>query len=248
MSIDSHALRLVVLSLRYSSWSIRPWLVLQAAGADFETETAEIPDLAAQSTEEGPGLAQLKQEQVERRRKQGSVIGLFPVLHVGGTPIHESLAICEWVADAYPEAHLWPEDPLERALARAASCEMATGFSHLRTNMSCNVFARVPGFEPDPATALEVERVLEIWRTSLDRSRGPFLFGSFGIVDCIYFPVITRFRTYGIELDRELEAYASRVEAHPAVQAWRERAEDAPAIPVYDAAIRALGGDPAGNR
>jgi glutathione S-transferase len=224
---------------------MRPWLALTAAGADFELETAEVPDLAVQNISSGPGLVDLKREQRIRRRGQGSVTGLFPVLWVGGTPIHESLAICEWVSETYPEAGLWPDDPLERAQARSVCLEMATGFSHLRTTMACHVFARVPDFRPDPATTIDIERVHEIWRTNLDRSGGPFLFGDFGIPDCVFFPVLTRFRTYGIPLDAQLEAYAARLESHPAVEAWRSVAAGMPATPVYDTMIRDLGGDPA---
>lgn len=237
-------LRLHVLSLRYSSWSIRPWLALTAAGAKFETETVVLPDLAVQSNAQGQGLIDLKQDQLASRRAQGSVVGLFPVLRVDGTPIHESLAICEWVADTFPEASLWPEDRLERARARAICCEMTSGFSNLRSTMSCHVFARVPVFRPDAATAIEIERVREIWRGSLARSGGPFLLGTFGIADCMYFPVLTRFRTYGIALDSALEGYAARLESHSAVLAWRAVARNAPAIPIYDEAIRRLGGDP----
>lgn len=241
---EETALQLHVLSLRYSSWSIRPWLALTAAGAQFETVTVKLPELWAQADANDPGLVDLKRDQLEQRRKQGSVIGLYPVLRVDGTPIHESLAICEWVADTFPEAGLWPADTLDRARARAICCEMTSGFSNLRSTMSCHIFARVPNFQPDAATMLDIERVFEIWRTSLDRSGGPFLLGSFGIVDCMYFPVITRFRTYGVGLESDLEAYAARVEAHPAVQAWRVVARVAPATPVYDESIRALGGDP----
>jgi len=238
-------LGLSVLSLRYSSWSIRSWLVLRAAGADFKLDTVEIPDLGVQSAATGQALADLKSDQLVQRRAQGSVTGLFPVLRVDGKPIHESLAICEWAADTFPEAGLWPNDPIERAQARAICLEMSTGFAHLRTTMSCHVFARVPNFQPDQATQVDVDRIREIWRTSLEQSGGPFLFGAFGIPDCVYFPVLTRFRTYGIPLDRQLEAYATRLESHPVVEAWRAVAARAPAIPIYDAMIRELGGDPA---
>ena len=237
-------LRLTVLSLRYSSWSIRPWLALRAAGASFETETVVLPDLATPIDPTGSDFVGAKRQQLADRRAQGSVTGFFPVLHVDGIPIHESLAICEWVAESYPEAGLWPAETIDRARARAVCCEMASDFSHLRGKMPCNVFARVPGFEPDRETMLEIDRVLEIWRGSLQHSGGPFLFGAFGIADAMYFPVLKRFRTYGISLGKELEVYAEGVESHPAVEAWRSVARQAPPIPSYDHAIRELGGDP----
>ena len=236
-------LRLYVLSLRYSSWSMRPWLALTAAGAAFETVTSVIDDLSPQGQGEGPGLVDLARNQLEERRSQGSVTGLFPVLDVDGVAIHESLAICEWAADTYPDAGLWPDDTLERGQARAICSEMATGFANVRTHMACNVFASVPSFAPDDATAIEIDRIFELWREALGRSGGPFLFGSnFGIADAFFFPVVTRFRTYHVHLPSRLEDYAQAVEASAAVAAWRVAAEGAPALPTYDAAIRALGG------
>jgi glutathione S-transferase len=238
-------LLLRVLSLRYSSWSIRPWLVLTTAGAPFSFETVDIEDLAVQGIDTGPALTAISEAQLARRRAQGSITGLFPVLYVDGTPIHESLAICEWVAEAFPEAGLWPEEALERARARAICCEMVAGFQQLRTHMSCNVFARVPRQVRSAAVERDIRRVLEIWRDSLDASGGPFLFGKFSIADCIYFPVLTRFRTYGVELDSHAETYARELEAHDSIKKWQEVAMIAPRIPVYDEAIRGLGGDPA---
>jgi glutathione S-transferase len=235
-------LRLHVLSLRYSSWSIRPWLALTAAKATFGTETVEIEGLGAQSTNDGPGLVQVGDERLSNRRKLGSVTGLFPVLYVDTIPIHESLAIGEWVAETYPEAGLWPTNPLTRARARALCCEMVSGFHPLRSSMSCHPFARVPNHTPDAATAIDIRRIFEIWRNTLDASGGPFLFGSFGLADCFYFPVLTRFRTYGVDLEPGLEDYAKSLEAHPAVAAWRRSARNAPPIPVYDEYVRRLGG------
>ena len=234
-----------VLSLRYSSWSIRPFLALAAAGADFRIETAEVADLNADTGAQGEALIEESTARLARRRRLGSVTGLFPVLSVDGRAVHESLAICEWVADAYPDAGLWPDDAVERARARAVCCEMLSGFKHLRNHMSCHVFARVPGFAPDAATQIDIQRVFEIWSDALEASSGPLLFGRFSIADCMYFPVLTRFRTYDVALPPALEAYAQHLEAHPSVDQWRLAAADAPAIASYDEMIRSLGGDPA---
>lgn len=241
-------IRLCVLSLRYSSWSIRPWLALKASSVPFELETIEIEDLGVQKADQGLAPGAISATELGRRRAQGSVTGLFPVLYVDNTPVHESLAICEWVADSFPEAALWPEDRLERARARAACVEMVSGFHNLRAKMSCHVFARVPDHQPDAATENDIRRVFEIWRGALDSSGGPFLFGSFGIADCMYFPVLSRFRTYGVPLDSDLEAYAANLHGHPAVEAWGREAEAAPPIPAYDEHIRKLGGDPEAAR
>lgn len=231
-------LHLHVLSLRYSSWSIRPWLALRLANADFTFATSELPDM-------GAPLASVEaaSQQLSERRQLGSVTGLFPVLETQGTRIHESLAICEFVAEQFPDAGLWPEGSLARARARSVSCEMASGFSHLRSKMGCHVFARVPDFVPDAATEVEINRVFELWSACLDASGGPFLFGAAaGIADCMYFPVVTRFRTYGVSLPEALERYAQAMESHPAALDWREAAHASPRIQNYDAGILALGG------
>ena len=226
-------LKLTVLSLRYSSWSMRPWLALTHAGATFETETVALPHMQRQAEE--TSLAE--------RRAKGSVRGLFPVLRVDGTPIHESLAICEYAADTYPKAGLWPADALRRAEARAICSEMVSGFTSMRGEMSSHLFGRVPNFKPGAAAQADIERVLEIWSEKLAQSGGPFLFGRFSIADAMYFPVLGRFRTYGIELPTALAPYGQALEAQPAVRALIEVARNAPRIPVYDDALRRRGGE-----
>ena len=227
-------LKLTVLSLRYSSWSMRPWLALYHTGAPFETETVSLPHLAKQS----------ENTSLEQRRSLGSVRGLFPVLRVDGTPIHESLAICEYVADAFPDAHLWPMEPLQRATARAISTEMVSGFTAMRNEMSCHLFGRVPSFKPTRAAVTDIERVFEIWNEKLDASGGPFLFGRFSVADAMYFPVLTRFRTYAVKLPSTVVPYAEALESHPAVLALIAVASSAPHIPVYDDYLRRFDGDP----
>jgi glutathione S-transferase len=138
-------LKLTVLSLRYSSWSMRPWLVLTHAGAEFETETVDLgPDYG---TSNAPPLA--------LRRKLGSVRGLFPVLRVDDTPIHESLAICEYAAEAFPQAELWPSNAVQRAEARAICCEMLSGFGNLRQQCASRWRSTVKG---RPAAASSYSR------------------------------------------------------------------------------------------
>ena len=153
-------LELLVITLRYSSWSMRPFLALAHAGADFRTTTVDL-NLAKQTVVGGAMVAQ--QVDLGARRALGSVTGLFPVLRVDGEPIHEALAICELVAERFPEAGLWPDDSLVRARARAVSAEMASGFPHLRNHLSCHPFARVPGFVPPPEAQRDIARVCEIW-------------------------------------------------------------------------------------
>lgn len=239
-------LKLTVLSLRYSSWSMRPWLVLTHAGADFETETVELSGMTRQwaSGEDSDSLATIAPSWLSERRALGSVQGLFPVLRVDGSPIHESLAICEYAAEAFPDAGLWPADPLSRAAARAISCEMLSGFISMRGEMSCHLFGRVPSFEPGAKTIADLRRIFEIWRDCLDRSGGPYLFGRFCIADAMYYPVLTRLRTYGIRLPNALVDYANALDSLPAAQRLIDRARAEPRVSVYDDYLRRLGGDP----
>ncbi len=238
-------LKLNVLSLRYSSWSMRAWLALSHAGADFATETVELPNLRKQAMDAdgSKGVASMDSATAQERRALGSVRGFFPVLWTGGVPIHESLAICEYVADTFPQAELWPREPLLRAQARAISCEMLSGFMYLRGELSCHLFGRVPSYSPSSEALAEIDRVLEIWDACLQRSGGPFLFGSFSIADAMYFPVLTRFRTYGIEIPDAARAYGEALDALPAVQRLIATAVSQPKIPIYDEYLVNLGGN-----
>lgn len=236
---------LYVMSLRYSSWSMRALLPLLHVGADVDVRTVTLdvirqgeaePDVASEE------YVQYAAERLAARRALGSVTGYFPVLEIGGSRIHEALAICEWTAERYPEAQLWPQDAIQRAQARSLCAEMASNFINLRHRMSVHVFARVPDFSPDGPTRVEIERVFELIQQALSASGGPFLFGRFGIVDAMYYPVLTRFRTYGVRLPDEVRAYAEAMEASPAVSRWKVLARQAPALPVYDDYIRSMGG------
>lgn len=222
---------------------MRAWLALRHAGADFVTDTAEVDLSKRNPTAHADGSNERSGDTLAARRKLGSVTGLFPVLHVDDTPIHESLAICEWVNEAYPAAHLWPADSLARARARAISCEMISSFANIRTHLSCHLFGRV-ALPLDAATQTEVARVFELWREALGRSGGPYLFGPFSIADCMYYPMRTRFRSYGVPVPADLEPYTSALDETPAVRALVEVARTAPRVPAYDAYMRSVGGDP----
>lgn len=208
---------------------MRPWLALTHAGAEFETTTVQLESFETTTLAE--------------RRALGSVSGLFPVLRVNGTPIHESLSICEYAAESFPDAALWPQDAVERARARAICSELVGGFLPMRAELACHLFARVPDLVPSDAAIANINRVFEIWRECLESSGGPFLFAHVSIADYFYFPVLTRFRTYGIEIPERLAAYTAELEALPAVRALIDTARSAPQTPVYDDYIRKLGGD-----
>lgn len=236
------------MTLRYSSWTIRAWLGLSHAGVPFTSTTVDLAAITGVRKQEMSGGAigaiGVSDDVLQKRRQLGSVTGLFPVLYVDGQPIHETLAILEFVAEAFPEAKLWPDDPMDRALARSISTEMATGFNNVRDELSCHIFARAPPRQLRQGTLKELARIMEIWRTCLKKYGGPFLFGRFSVADCMYYPVVTRLRTYSVEIPKDLLPYCEALEALPMVKKLLEIAKDEPRVPVYDEFIRSIGGDP----
>ncbi len=218
-------LRLVCANLNYSSWSVRPWLALKHAGVTFRTHDVGL------KTSDG----------WKERILAFSGAGRVPVLVDGSLSIHESLAICEYVAELAPAARLWPEDPKLRARGRAIACEMHSGFPHLRSAMSMNLRARARATPQGPELDAEIARVLDIWHASLSTAEGPFLLGQFSIADCMFFPVASRFRTYGVQLPSDAAAYANALFELPFVKELQVLAEAAPAIAEYDALLDGSG-------
>jgi glutathione S-transferase len=212
---------LVIGNLNYSSWSLRPWLALKGAGLDFRTQLIEL----------------FVDPEWRRKVLQFSGAAKVPVLVDGSLSVHESLAICEYVAELAPEAKLWPEERATRARARAVSSEMATGYHCLRNEMPFNARARAKDFTVSEGAQAEITRAAEIWSASLQSSGGPYLFGHFTIADCMYFPLLGRFRTYGVKLEGDALAYDRVMHETPFVEEWYELARTAPPIPKYDASI-----------
>jgi glutathione S-transferase len=204
-------LTLYVGSKRLASWSLRPYLALAHAGAAFATETILLdrPETKAQIAAVNPA-----------RR--------VPVLHHDGLVIGESLAICEYVAELYPAAGLWPDDRRARARARAVATEMHAGFAALRREMPMDIGAKKPHVGRTVESLADIDRVLEIWREQLAASGGPFLFGTFTIADAMFAPVTTRFVTYEIELDDICAAYVRAVGELPAMRQWHADADVEP--------------------
>ncbi|HET7544779.1 MAG TPA: glutathione S-transferase [Polyangiaceae bacterium] len=215
-------LRLVCGNLNYSSWSVRPWLALKHAGLPFRVHDIGL------KTEEG----------WKDRILSFSGAGQVPVLVDGSLSVHESLAICEYVSELAPTAHLWPDDIQLRARGRAIACEMHSGFLPLRKAMSMNLRGRASVTPKSPEIDRDVGRVLDIWRASLSSSGGPFLLGRFSIADCMYFPVATRFRTYGVALPADAQVYLEALFALPFVRELETLAATAPPIAEYDAFLR----------
>jgi glutathione S-transferase len=214
-------LRLVSANLNYSSWSIRPWLALKRAGLPFRTHDVGL------KTEEG----------WKDRILSFSGAGTVPILVDGSLSIHESLAICEYVAELAPAAKLWPDDIKLRARGRAISCEMHGGFASLRQGMTHNLRGRARSTPQSSAIDADIARVLDIWQASLSSSDGGFLLGAFSIADCMYFPVAARFRTYGVRLPDFANAYSAALFGLPEVQELEELARGTPPIPEYDSSL-----------
>lgn len=207
----------------YSSWSLRPWLVLMWGKVPFETRLVPLG---------GEGYGQRRMPSVLAVSPQGSL----PVLHADGEIIGDSLAIAEWAAECVPS--LWPRDATARAHARAATCEMHSGFGAIRTNLPCNIRRRAEPRALSDAVAREVARVDELWSSLRARfgGGGPYLFGPEPtIADAFYLPMATRFRTYGVALSAGASAYAEALLQDSAFLTWEREALDEPlSMPQWD--------------
>ncbi len=202
----------------YSTWSLRPWLVIKRTGVPFQTTELDI-----YSPE---GLAAMKLL---------SPSGFVPFLQIDGEVIWDSLAIAEWCAEQFPEAQLWPADPVARALARAATCEMHGGFQALRQHCSTGVGHTMVGPDrspppTDPQALEDIARVVDLWTGCRARfgTAGPYLFGPWSIADAFFTPVAARFRHYQIDLaaagdvDRTAAAYRDTLLAQPDFLEWSQ--------------------------
>ena len=201
---EKTGLKLIIANKNYSSWSMRPWIAMKAFGIPFE----EIRIL-------------LDQPETSSRIAHYSPAGRVPVLIAGNVTIGDSLAICEYLAEQFPENNLWPQATDARAIARSICAEMHSGFSGLRSAMSMNIRASFPGRGRTSEAQADIGRVCEIWETCLSEfGHHQFLFGDFSIADAFFAPVAMRFRTYGVSLAPALRAYVERVSSHPAVAQW----------------------------
>ena len=205
-------LQLVIGNKNYSSWSMRPWVVLRQAGIPFE-------EVQLKFDETGGGL---RVAGIERYSAAGKV----PVLLIDGEPVWDTLAICETLAELYPAKQLWPQDPKARRVARSICAEMHSGFQGLRGAMPMNIRGRYPGKGLDEKSSQDIQRVLAIWADCRARfgKGGGLLFGTFGIPDAFYTPVVMRFQTYGVELPPVARAYCEAVQALAAVREWCDAA------------------------
>lgn len=178
-------MQMVIGTRKWSTWSMRPWLVARRAGLAFEDV-----------------LVALRTPQTAKALDAYSPSGQCPVLIDGDLTVWDSLAICEYLADKHPDKALWPLDPAARALARAACAQMHGGFQSLRGECPMDLSVPIELLELTEATQADVRRMIRLWRTLKQRfgAGGPFLLGDWSIVDAYFTPVATRFRTYAIDL------------------------------------------------
>lgn len=159
-------------------------------------------------------------EEVQKRSPSGRV----PLLRIEENgqawSVWDSLAICETLAERHPQAKLWPDAPRARAEARAVSAEMHSGFPDVRDQMTMDFARKLPTPDLRDTTKAQIARILKIWTDALAAHGGPFLFGDFSIADCMYAPVCSRFRTYGIDMPDAAQAYVDRMFALPAMVDW----------------------------
>ncbi len=207
-------LTLAVGTRNWSSWSLRGWLPVKLSGLPFDEQ-----------------YVRLRHDDTEAEVKKISPSGLVPLLTVEDGDrrfqIWDSLAIAEFMAEIAPHAHLWPEDRVQRAKARAVAAEMHSGFAALRQQFPMEFARHKPGISPDAGTAKAIARIVAVWEACLAQSGGPYLFGAHpGIADAFYAPVVSRFRTYDVALSGPAKAYAERVWAHPFMQEWLTASAD----------------------
>ena len=197
------ALKLYVGNKNYSSWSMRPWVALKAAGVDFEDEVVRFDFPAG-----NPDIKALSEG------------GTVPVLKHDGLRLWESLAIIEYVAELFPDKPLWPADRKQRALARAYCSEMATGFRPLRNAAPMNLRYPKKTLAVGDDVRANIRRIEQIWHSNIENSGGPFLFGAFSAADAFFAPVVARFDSYLLVDHPVTLRYMQAVQNHPAVQAW----------------------------
>lgn len=211
-------LELVIGNKNYSSWSMRPWVALTQAGIAFTERKLRLDDFTPESS-------------FKHAITAIHPAGLVPVLLAGPLVIADTLAICEYLAEQYPEKHLWPADVAARAQARSAAAQMHSGFSGLRSALPMNIEAQLADvgerlLANDAALRVDLARLFTLWRSLLAQSGGPLLFGGFCIADAFYAPVVMRLLSYAIPIPDDLRPYVQAVQQLTSVQAWVDGALD----------------------
>ena len=200
----------------YSSWSMRPWVLLRQAGIAFDEVRVRFDSFEANS---------------EFKRTVGAVspTGKVPALVDGDLVVWDTLAIAEYVAETHPEKNLWPRDKAARARARSVCAEMHSGFTALRSHCPMNIEALLPDtgaliWRDQPGVRADVQRLVDMWSGLLAQYGGPMLFGAFSIADAFFAPVCMRLHSYALPVPAHIAAYVDRVRALPGVTAWIDEA------------------------
>jgi glutathione S-transferase len=204
-------LRLIIGNKNLSSWSLRPWLALSHPGIPFEEHTVAY-----------------ELEDWHERVRRFSPTARVPVLEHGALRVWESIAICEYVAELFPEAKLWPANREARAVARTLSAEIHAGFADLRNECSMNIVKRFPRKTESEGVQKDVRRVDSMIHEARRQygDGGPFLFGTFSIADAMLAPITTRIVTYDLDVAEETRAYVETIITLPAMVRWRRGAEE----------------------
>lgn len=206
-------MKLVIANKNYSSWSLRPWLVLTHFGIPFEEEQVLLS---------GEGW--------KEKFRAVSPTGRVPLLIDGDLVIAESIAIIEYLAEKFPDKPIWPASLRDRALARSAAAEMHAGFTALRNAAPMNLRKSLPGRIEVDEVAGDLARIEALWGGLLDTSGSPFLFGDFTAADAMFAPLATRLRTYDLPVSDTAGAYVEAIYALPAFQSWFAAADVEPWI------------------
>ena len=209
-------LKLYIGNKNYSSWSMRPWVLMRQAGIAFEEVMVRFDAFTPES-------------QFKQRLGGITPAGKVPVLDDDGLVVWDTLAIAEYLADRFPAAGLWPADRAQRARARSLCAEMHAGFTALRGACPMNIEARLADtgaliWRDKPAVRADVARLVQMWGELLRQHGGPMLFGGFSIADAYFAPVCMRLTTYALPVPPEIAAYVERVRALPGVRAWIDAA------------------------
>ncbi|MFT4190455.1 MAG: glutathione S-transferase family protein [Comamonas sp.] len=202
----------------YSSWSMRPWVLMRQAGIDFHEQLVRFDSFEPDS--------RFKQAALRL-----SPTGKVPVLDDDGLLIWDTLAIAEYLAERFPGLNLWPADARQRAHARSVCAEIHSGFGALRKHFPMNIEASLPEVGPrvlreHPAVAADVARIQALWQDLLARHQGPLLFGAFSIADAFFAPVVTRLKTYAVPVSADVARYMDAVLQLAAMREWTAQALD----------------------
>jgi glutathione S-transferase len=222
--------KLVIGNKNYSSWSMRPWILLRELGVPFEEVLIPFAGLG------DPAAMAAWRERVRAHAPGGDAPGKVPLLVDGEVAVWESLAILDHLADRFPERAVWPTDPAARAFARSIAAEMHAGFAALRKACPMNLGKRYAARDRGDAVARDVARVAAVWTTARTRwgQGGRFLFGAFGAADAMYAPVVARFLGYDLPAAPVVRAYLDAVAGTAGYRGWTEAALAEPWVEPQD--------------